>query len=350
MKKWKIILLVFLGVLLLFEAVLRVFYDAPLSEVRRPRANAYMADSIINYRFLPGAEYVHPISGEVFRINGDGFPGREFPEPEAGRFRLAILGNSMISGDFKQAYQTNFCLELQAIADSLQVPLDVMNFGIDGGTRNFADFLAIRHYIPDYCPDMILLQYTLPFSNDQRVREYYRGCRISYQLNDLVEKKKMEKAVDRYLPWEGTFNFLLHSHIVKFIFRMQQKFAFAPRELGRYVELYVTGQTSSDVKGRIHYTLEESVDMIKELQGELKEQGIAFFLFSIIRDPDTFAFARENELPFIAINAELELSDFFPKDHHPNRTGNRKIAERTFTLLDSYDLIRPKTELYPVNR
>jgi len=346
MKKGKIIFLAVLGILVVGELSLRIFYGETLSKPRRPRAaNPYLPDSLINYRFLQNSEYIHPVSGEIFRANSDGFPGPDFPEPEAGRFRIAIVGNSMISGDFKQSNQTNCCIELQALADSLNKAIDVMNFGIDGAHRSYPDYKFIRHDIGNYFPDMVLLQVNWPFEDDLRVREYYRGYRIAYQLNDSSEREMLQNIVDRFFSKEKAIRIFHKSYLVKFIFRLLEKYNYFPGTIGRYIELYVSGQTSSNVRSRQDFTMDESLILIKELRDELEKENISFFLFSISKDPDAFAIAKEHRLPLMMFNVDLEEEDRFPNDHHPNRLGNRKIAERMLFMLESNNLILPKKNL-----
>ena len=71
-----------------------------------------------------------------------GFLGRDFPDKSSGRFRIAVTGDSFVSGTL-------------TMLDSAGYRVEVLNCGVDGGARDYDIFKMIPCKIAPLQPDLI---------------------------------------------------------------------------------------------------------------------------------------------------------------------------------------------------
>lgn len=336
-------LLACLGLIIVAELFLRCFYHESLSKVRNPRMAMYQVDTLVGFTFLPNSEYVVP-DGTVVRFNKDGYIGEDWGEKDSLTFRIAIIGDSFVTGNLINPYYSNFCIELQKLFDEEGYNVQILNMGVDGGERNaYWDYRTAKEKAPKYDPDIILMQFKFPMVTDQRVREYYKGYRLSYclpgdearpRLMDMVDyfEKEYKPKHDRYF-W---------SHIYKAWYR----FRYNPVKLGekRNKWIYQTNIASLGGSNMLEFSEEESAEKIRELKQTLNEQGIYYFLFSVLDNPDYKAIALEHQFPYLDLRVPLsiEAGDYFRNDSHPNQQGSRKVAERIYEILTNNNLIPEK--------
>ena len=84
-----------------------------------------------------------------------GFLGRDFLDKSSGRFRIAVTGDSFVSGTLTMPYYTAFVEVLQKMLDSAGYRVEVLNCGVDGGARNYDIFKMIPCKIAPLQPDLI---------------------------------------------------------------------------------------------------------------------------------------------------------------------------------------------------
>lgn len=83
------------SVLLLIEAACRIFFWEPLSsDTLKPLA--YRPDSVVNYLYIPNLDF--EVNGNRFHVNKQGFLGGDLPDKSSGKFRIAVTGDSFVSG------------------------------------------------------------------------------------------------------------------------------------------------------------------------------------------------------------------------------------------------------------
>ena len=84
-----------------------------------------------------------------------GFLGRDFPDKSSGRFRIAVTGDSFVSGTLTMPYYAAFVEVLQKMLDSAGYRVEVLNCGVDGGARDYDLFKMIPCTIAPLQPDLI---------------------------------------------------------------------------------------------------------------------------------------------------------------------------------------------------
>lgn len=62
-----------------------------------------------------------------------GFLGRDFPDKSPAGSRIAVTGDSFVSGTLTMPYYTAFVEVLQKMLDSAGYRVEVLNCGVDGG-------------------------------------------------------------------------------------------------------------------------------------------------------------------------------------------------------------------------
>lgn len=150
--------------LLLAEAGLR------LLGYRLDMSSAFQADPYCGVRHVPGYRGWHTREGRTWiEINSHGFRDQERAyDKSPGTYRIAVIGDSYAEAfqvDRDKAFWSVMQQQLAAQWESTDRRVEVLNFGVSGyGTAQELEML--RHYVWNYQPDLILLQFLA--ANDVR--------------------------------------------------------------------------------------------------------------------------------------------------------------------------------------
>lgn len=123
----------------------------------------YTRDAIRGGALRPGAAALYTVEGRSFvRVNSRGQRDRErtLAKPP-GTLRVAVLGDSYAEAlqlPMEQAFWAVIERELGGCAALGGMTVEVLNFGVSGyGTAQ--ELLTLRHVVPDYGPDVVLLAF-----------------------------------------------------------------------------------------------------------------------------------------------------------------------------------------------
>ena len=346
MKKFYKILIILLAMITVGELTLRYIFPSLAYDVDFIIKPALFApDSVVNYMYIPNLDYTHPQTGVVYHTNKYGYLGTEFPEKSDSRFRIAIVGNSWISGDSSDEYYTTFCVELQRIFDQEGYKVDILNCGIEGDEIKYAIFKSVKYKVVDLEPDVILFHYNLPFADNPYTRENYRDYLMYYALGDDSTRNSEIQIIDDYIKIRDVANFIYRSNIVKVLYRVGLKYG--KGKIKDYIKLTTTGNIGRFERWdelESFFSLDTSVNMVKELRDELNDRGIRFSLYTIEKYEKAIDVAREYGLPFMNFNVliDREGGDVFEVGAHPTKQGNEKIAQNFFETLTKYSFIPEK--------
>jgi len=102
---------------------------------------------------IPGAAHAHFWLGKLFVFDENGMRRtRPFPPPEPGKFRIAVLGDSLTYGYGVENNQT-YCAVLQRILEK-NYSVEVLNLGISGLSSE--DIVEIaRRFVPKLHPNLV---------------------------------------------------------------------------------------------------------------------------------------------------------------------------------------------------
>ncbi len=335
LKKLKsgILLVILLG-FIATEAYLRVNYSRELA-VGEIKDSFFQDDSVLFYTYKPGIKF--EVGGKEVYINKHGYIGPEIQPKSDEVFRIAIIGPCNVAGSVHQPEYHSFCPLLEDLLKK-DYKVEVINCGIDGDDRSWELFNSIEYKVLDFEPDMILLEYALPFTSENAGRETYRGYKFNYSKYDDKYRLRGREMVDNVCKNEWWIKIVSRSYIIRGIVRKVG--AYLDNEFSRYVLLYQEKKVT--VKGGwrgMTFTMEESRDLIDTLRGKLNQENIQFFLYQYYKNSDNIAFCRENKLPLISLGIQTGEEDFFYKDGHFNESGCKKIAGRFHELITNNGLI-----------
>ena len=336
-----IVALLFMGEITLRYICPKLVYSGDFL-IRPP---LFVPDSVVNYMFIPNLDYVHPETGANYRTNKHGYLGPEFPEKSDSRFRIAILGDSWVSGNTTDEYYTVFCNELQNILNQKRFKVDILNCGIEG-QNEYCSFKSIKYKVLGFEPDLILYQYALPFGTHPFTRDNYKGYLIYYELGNDSIYNSITQVIDNYIKIKPAMKLIYKSYIGKAIFKLHLKYGISSK-INYYIRLTTSGSIGrfdklEELQKEI--PLDSSITMVKKLRDELNDMGIRFSMYVISENEDAFSIAKENKLPFINMGLSLikEDGDIFKYGSHPTKQGNEKIAQKFFEILTKYNFIPEK--------
>jgi hypothetical protein len=336
MKKKMLLIIILL--LIVTEVMLRLFYSDKWKVAYRPLL--YRSVPVVNYGYIQDTCF--SLSGKTHCINKQGFIGVDFEKKTSGMFRIAVVGSSGVAGSINLYSYYSFCPMLQKKFEDNNMNVQILNCGIDGSGRTLELFESIRYQIMNFNPDMILLEYGMPFETFSIVRENYNGYIVEYTKHDMAAKTRVEKMIDQLNVYKPGLDCLYHSYIIRGLARIYKKQAEFKTQLWRYLELYEARVLMLGVFKQTGFDMEQSISMIQELKEELAKKNIQFFLFQYGNDKNKIQVAKEDRLPLISLNLSFEQSDFFPKDSHWNEAGCKKVANRFYDLIKKHELI-PKS-------
>jgi len=343
-KKKYYIVIIIIAIIATFEIILRSFYSDELSLRNRPMVYKY--DPVVNYTYIPDTFFKK--GNEYFYINKQGFIGPDFEIQTPDSFRIAIVGASGVAGSINLKSYHSFCPALQKKFNENGQKVKIMNCGTDGDRRSLDNFKMISYKIIGLKPDMILMEYDLPFSTNHTIRECYKGYFLeypSYKKETLDDGKIMVNNLIRY---KKGVDFLYHSFCIRGVVRIYKNYTSSQRKkyevskdlLTRYIELYE--YKNCECIGKqipVKYSMEETIEMVNMLRDNLKKENIAFYLFQYGKNKELISISKDNNLPLISLNTFFDREDFFKKDIHLNESGCNKVAQSFYEKLTKYELI-----------
>ena len=173
----------------------------------------------MNYFYIPNLDF--EVNGNRFHVNKQGFLGGDFPDKSSGKFRIAVTGDSFVSGTLTMPYYTTFVQELQKMLDSVGYRVEVLNCGVDGGARDYDIFKMIPYKIVPLQPDLVLAACDLPQATDNLRRESYCGYLMEYPAgNDSIRRAEM-RTIDGMVAWKPWLDALCHSYMVRLTVKLQ---------------------------------------------------------------------------------------------------------------------------------
>ena len=123
----------------------------------------YIPDELTGFSLKPGAEGLWRKEGEAYiTINSAGLRDREHNlEKPAGTFRIALLGDSYTEAlqvPMEQSYGARLEQELPGCPALVGRQVEAVNFGVSGYSTA-QELLVLRHKVPPYHPDLVLLAF-----------------------------------------------------------------------------------------------------------------------------------------------------------------------------------------------
>ena len=175
--------------LLVAEAALRVLGRGPL-HVNPVPGTFWRYDSLLGWSNSPGAEGVfeHPAFRIGVHINSKGLRDREYPyEPEAGRRRILVIGDSFVWGYGVEQPET-----FPKVLEAALPGIDVVNGGVAGyGTDQ--ELLWLRAEGLRYRPQVVILM-MCGNDDDENNRDL---------VHDVYHKPRFQRAADGQLVLTG---------------------------------------------------------------------------------------------------------------------------------------------------
>lgn len=120
----------------------------------------YQTDSITGMRAIPGSRGWFTLEGRGYvQFNAEGWRDEEHPfNKPAGQLRIAVLGDSFTEAKHVDNENTFPHIVEQTLRKSDGKDVEVLNFGVAGfGTAQ--QFLALKHHVLRYDPDVVLLAF-----------------------------------------------------------------------------------------------------------------------------------------------------------------------------------------------
>jgi hypothetical protein len=303
----------------------------------------YGLDSVTHYRYIPGDYKIS--RKERIHVNQMGFIGEEIAPKCDSIFRIAIAGASETSGSVDFSVYTSFPRELHRKFTEEKWNVEVINCGLDG-SRGYDTYRMLENRVMPLEPDLILMNYSLPFFTINGARETYRDFTLVYLRDDTLCRRLAMERVDQYYDKIHYINviYILNN---SYMMRVPLKFLLKhyrdwlpekdPSDRNMTIKSWVYMITERNVLWQRPYELafteEESFEMIKNMQQKLKNRNISFFLFAENDSGEKKRAAAENRLPLISINVAYEEDDYLYHDGHKNKKGTRKMAARLYEIL-----------------
>ena len=325
MKKKKKIYISIIAVLIILvglEFYFRMQYDTTYNS-----SCIYQYDEALMFKMASNGSY--KTKDGVVNFNKYGYIGPQWEiKKDSNIYRIAVVGSCTTSGVFhiEDSISYNFPSLAQKHFDKLGYHVEIMNFGIDGEKRTYYNFKTIREDVLKFNPDLIMLEYLLPFSASHYTRDCYKGYRIDYVADLPESKKQAEEWVEKLIQYKFICKLQNNCYILK---------AIARNYTYRYDNSLSTFLKFADKHYVVvnrdalydYYTLTKSVEMVKELITELNKDGIRFCLFNYGYMP------RHSDLPMINLNCEFKENMYYKNDGHLNCLGQIEICNKFCEFL-----------------
>jgi hypothetical protein len=361
MKKKYGYMITILFILIGIELIVRQTWGK--SFVYSTNPSIYQYDSVLGYVYKPKMEFCK--SGKLFKINNQGFVGKDFSKlKKEGVFRIAFFGSCIVSGTFSYSDYSNCCTTIEELFNKNHWKVEICNFGVDGGHRSYETFNSIKYLVNEFNPDLIICEYILPLQSYHVVREDYRNYVVEYTRGDSISKLYYKSMIDNIYKFNFMFKIIDHVYTMKLLcfkyinYRRAKQEDFSMMSDNDYdnpkneylelmLELYLRKKIhfSEGVRYKIYneqynqYSMKKSIQLTTELIEELKLRNVDFYYFSLnskIKIPTAYMKSL-----FIQINTFFDRSMFYDADHF-NVKGNKKLGEEFFITLTKNHIVPQK--------
>jgi len=334
-KHFKLKFLIGIIFLVIFIEVFLRFNYSDEMRIGEIQNSIFQEDSVMFYTYKPNITF--EVAGKLINTNRDGYIGPEIQPKSNQTYRIAIIGACSVAGSVHQPEYHSFCPLLEDLLKA-DYNIEVINCGIDGDNRSWELFKSIEYKVLAFEPDIILLEYGLPFSSGNAGRETYRGYKFNYSKHDDKWRIRGREMIDNVYKHEWWIKIISQSYIARAVLRKTG--AYLNNEFSRYVELYQRKKVTVTGGWRgLKFTMEESRDFIESLRLKLNQSNINIFLYQYNKNQDYINFCKLNKLPLISLGLTTTLEDFFPKDGHFNENGCKKIANKFYEIIKRNELI-----------
>ena len=307
----------------------------------------YVPDDLTGYSHKPGAQGLWHKEGEAYiTINSAGLRDREHSlEKPQGTFRIAILGDSYTEAlqlPIEQTYWARLEQELSGCPALAGRRVEVVNFGVSGYSTA-QELLVLRHKVPPYHPDLVLL--ALLTGNDIRgnsreldgdsVRPYY-----AFKDGRLVLDTSFRRSIAfrlQQLPFSSEA--FESSHVLQLIREAKYRLMAYLREADHQQRMKARPDSEVDLDATVYldpadHFWEEAWTITEALVVQAKretEAGGSRFLLVSLSNPDQVHPDLQNRQ---AVARRLGVPDLF----YPDR---RVQALATREGIDSLSLAEP---------
>lgn len=271
---FKIILiniLVFAGVLIMFELGLRLFWNmsAKKGELYRKSKNR-----ILRYELKPNSRL--KMNGYEITINSDGFRDKEYRlRKDSGVYRIEVIGDSVTFAKFVQLEDSlPKKIESRLALDCPRKSFEVLNMGTEGyNSIQELEFLKTKGL--KYNPDLVIIYYCF---NDPDYPEYYfeknfinrHSILARYILSKIKKSKiKLDRTKRGIKTEEDAINYFYKTDCWQNAKNALLEIADITKEKGIKMVLLIAPEMSADVKDfRDGYPFWHINDMLENLAGE----------------------------------------------------------------------------------
>ncbi|TBO44306.1 hypothetical protein [Pedobacter kyonggii] len=342
----------YIGISLLFFFIVEVFLRFSFHEQLKDRIYPliYQPDSLIDYRFIPNTH--SKISGagislkDVY-INSKGYSFKEFKsKKQLGVYRIIIVGASS-SGNIYMNGRQNYSDKLQKSFDKMGCKVEIINCSIDGSGRQKANLDLINTEILQFDPDLIILEFSLPFMSKNLSRAVYKDYVIEYEANSERSREFGIQIVD-YL---NTHKYLTCFYDASYLVRLLCKYYIENNDndiIMRRMEAYKTKIIRPDPIGvkraYVCYPISTTMKLLKETRDNVAVHNCKLLLMNSVIKLDKNN-PVDNELKdsldknrFEYFFPGLEFKDIHKSlpDHHLNEKGHEMIAKALYIRLKNY--------------
>lgn len=323
------ILLVLIGLLLLLEGGLRLFFGTQYGSYARPLV--YRPTGLAGYSYIPGARGTYCFAGDCreVQINPAGLVGKHHRKQRSSQaYRIALVGDDDGSG--------LWLMEGEAYAERLEAELredghevEVYNFSYDGTSQSYGRFMVARDEVPAYSPDLVLVYVDeFPFLRSPERRSAYRDYVIVW--DDAAPKS--HQFAERVVDYIEQHRFLVRLHDYSFIARaVAEKYRISSRDwtvsfLNIFVGKYVVGGLVEPIP----VSTRESLAVMQEAASKVREKNGTLILFGSLSDQ---ARVTATERGFRFVNVKLPIADdAYNADGHYTAVGHQAIAKQLYAV------------------
>ena len=341
MKRWLVrCLLLCVTVVVGTELVLRTAYHDRFRTRSYPLT--YQPDAVIGYRYAPLAHgtICNPSICNGFDINAAGFTGPVYPrEKPAGTFRIAVLGTSNDTGIWlgPGGPAIDYLRLLEQRLNGAGVPVEVLNFSIDGRYRDVENVILAGSEPLDYAVDLVLLNAEIPFRYTGAKRTAYRGYMLAYVDRGPESLSTSQAYIDWLLSHSFSIGLYRASYLVRALaayYSRNPEHRYAPA-----IRTYIDKRfVAPDLRLR-PVSVQRSLAALKNLQERIRGAGGELLMFRYIDDAAWAEALDSAGLPFIVLNVQ-QTRETAHLDGHYNAVGHRLLADRLYAELTARGLPR----------
>jgi acetyltransferase-like isoleucine patch superfamily enzyme len=296
----------------------------------------FQYDDTIGFKYRANYDLVTK-TGRKIHINKYGFFGPDWNiNKKEGTYRIAVVGACRVSG-VTHIEDTNY-YKFPALAENILIKkgynVEILNFGIDGMSNSYNQYLSVDNEVRKFKPDLILYEFNeMPLIRKQMARDNYFDYQLEYVLGSPSSKSEAINWADkihRYRFFEKVFDncYLIKALCRNYVYRFHNNLSFYFDCIDKKkVRLY-----EGDVN--TNFTIEESVQMLHELIKRLATDKSIFYLYTYGFHQGISDFCLRNNLPYKFIGDYHPTRDMiYAKDNHLNNLGQLYLSERVADLL-----------------